>query len=40
MKHKSKVFAHFVNLKLLVENQFVSHIKQFQSEGGGEYTSI
>jgi transposase InsO family protein len=40
MKQKSEVFAHFVKLKLLVENQFASHIKQFQSDGGGEYTSV
>jgi hypothetical protein len=40
MKHKSKVFAHFVKLKLLVENQFASHIKQFQSDERGEYTFI
>jgi hypothetical protein len=40
MKHKSEVFAHFVKFKLLVENQFASHIKQFQSDGGGEYTSV
>jgi transposase InsO family protein len=40
MKHKSEVFAHFVRFKLLVENQFISHIKQFQSNRGGEYTYV
>jgi hypothetical protein len=38
LHHKSDVFANFVKFKLLVENQFFK-IKQFQSDGGGEFTS-
>jgi hypothetical protein len=37
---KSEVFDTFVKFKLLVENQFSTKIKQFQSDGGGEYTSV
>jgi transposase InsO family protein len=37
---KSEVFTNFVKFKLLVENQFTSHIKQLQSDGGGEYNSV
>jgi hypothetical protein len=40
LHHKSEVFANFVKFKLLVENQFPTKIKQLQSDGGGEYTSI
>jgi hypothetical protein len=40
MHKKSEVFANFVKFKLLVENQFISHIKQLQLDGGGEYNSI
>jgi transposase InsO family protein len=38
--HKSEVFATFVKFKILVENQVTTRIKQIQSNGGGEYTSI
>ena len=37
---KSKVFDTFVKFKLLVETQFSTKIKQFQLDGGGEYTSV
>jgi hypothetical protein len=40
MHQKSEVFTNFVKFKLLVENQFTSHIKQLQTDGGGEYNSI
>jgi hypothetical protein len=40
LHHKSEVFNNFVKFKLLVENQFSIKIKQFQSDGGGEYNSI
>jgi hypothetical protein len=36
---KSQVFSSFVKFKLLVEKQFNTSIKQFQSDNGGEYTS-
>jgi transposase InsO family protein len=38
--NKSEVYQCFVTFKLLVENQFDTKIKQFQSDNGGEYTSI
>ena len=38
--HKSEVFEHFVKFKILVENQFSSKIKQFQSDEGSEYNSL
>jgi transposase InsO family protein len=38
--NKSEVYQCFVKFKLLVENQFGTKIKQFQSDNGGEYTSI
>jgi len=37
--NKSEVFDSFVKFKLQVENQFSNKIKQFQSDGGGEYVS-
>lgn len=37
--NKSEVLASFVKFNLLVENQFSCHIKQFQSDNGGEYCS-
>jgi hypothetical protein len=37
---KAKVYECFIKFELLVEKQFSSSIKQFQSDGGGEYTSI
>jgi len=40
LHHKSKVFENFVKFKLLVEKQFSTQIKQLQSDGGGEYTSM
>jgi hypothetical protein len=40
MHKKSEVFTNFVKFKLLVENQFTSHIKQLQTDGGGEYNSV
>jgi len=36
---KAEVLQCFVKFKLLVENLFISKIKQFQSDNGGEYTS-
>jgi hypothetical protein len=39
LPYKSKVFENFVKFKLLFGNQFSSKIKQFQSDGGGEFTS-
>jgi transposase InsO family protein len=38
--NKSEVYEHFVKFKLMVENQFSATIKQLQSDGGGEYTSL
>jgi hypothetical protein len=38
--NKSEVFTSFSNFKSLVENQFSTKIKQFQYDGGGEYTSF
>jgi len=38
--HKSEVFNSFIKFKQLAENQFSSNIKQLQSDGGGEYTSL
>lgn len=40
LHHKSVTFNTFVNYKTLVENQFSTTIKQLQSDGGGEYTSL
>jgi hypothetical protein len=37
---KSEVYECFIKFKLLVEKQFSSSIKQLQSDGGGEYTSL
>jgi len=37
--NKSEVFSYFVKFKLLVEKQFSTSIKQFQTDNGGEYTS-
>jgi hypothetical protein len=39
LKAKSEIYECFVKFKLLVEKQFSTSIKQFQSDGGGEYTS-
>jgi hypothetical protein len=38
--NKSEFFEHFMKFKLLVENPFFATIKQFQSDWGGEYTSL
>jgi hypothetical protein len=38
--HKSDTNDTFVEYKTLVENQFSTIIKQLQSNGGGEYTSL
>ena len=35
LHHKHEIFENFFKFKLLVENQFSSKIKQFQSDGGG-----
>jgi hypothetical protein len=40
LHQKSETFATFVKFKDLVENQFSTKIKQLQSDGGGEYTSV
>ena len=40
MHQKSEVFTNFVKFKLLVENQFTSHIKQLHTDGGGEYNYV
>jgi len=37
--NKSDVFNYFVKFKLLAEKQFLTPIKQFQSDNGGEYAS-
>jgi transposase InsO family protein len=37
---KSEVYECFIKFKLLVEKKFSSSIKQLQSDGGGEYTSL
>lgn len=37
--NKSDVFACFIKLKCLFENLFSTKIKQFQSDGGGEFVS-
>jgi hypothetical protein len=37
--NKSDVFSIFVKFKSIVENQFSCSIKQFQSDGGGEFIS-
>jgi hypothetical protein len=39
LHQKSDVFNYFVQFKNLVENLFSCTIKQFQSDGGGEYMS-
>ena len=38
--NKSEVLTCFVKFKLMAENQFSTTIKQLQSDGGGEYTSL
>jgi hypothetical protein len=38
--NKSEVFNSFVKFKLFVEKQFSTIIKQFQTDNGGEYTSL
>jgi transposase InsO family protein len=40
LHHKSETFDIFAKFKVLVENQFSTKIKQLQSDGGGEYTSL
>jgi hypothetical protein len=40
LHQKSNTFATFVKFKDFVENQFNTKIKQIQSDGGGEYTSL
>jgi transposase InsO family protein len=40
LHQKSDAFSTFVKFKALVENQFSHPIKQFQFDGGGEYTSL
>ena len=39
LKAKSDFFSVFVAFQKLVENQFDTKIKEFQSDGGGEFTS-
>jgi hypothetical protein len=39
LQSKSGVFLSFTKFKALVENLFSSSIKQFQSDGGGEFVS-
>jgi transposase InsO family protein len=39
LKHKSDALEQFVKFKCLTENLFSQKIKQFQTDGGGEYTS-
>ena len=39
ISNKSDVYSTFVKFKLLVEKQFNSTIRQFQSDNGGEYCS-
>src|SRR3954466_10555356 len=39
MKNKSEVLHHFRNFISYVKNQFSTTIKQFQSDGGGEYVN-
>jgi hypothetical protein len=40
LHNKSNVYKTFVKFKLMAENQFSSTIKQLQSDGGREYTSL
>jgi hypothetical protein len=37
---KSETYDVFLKFKILVENQFSTTIKELQSDGGGEYTSL
>jgi len=39
LHHKSDVFISFVKFKALVETQLSCHLKQLQSDGGGEFLS-
>jgi transposase InsO family protein len=39
LAQKSDVFLSFVKFKALVENQFCTRIKQFQTDNGGEFVS-
>jgi hypothetical protein len=39
LKHKFDALEQFVKFKCLTENLFSQKIKQFQTDGGGEYTS-
>lgn len=38
-KHKSGFFENFIKFEKLVENQFSTKIKVFQTDGGGEFQS-
>jgi transposase InsO family protein len=40
LRNKSETYDTFVKFKLLVENNFTTHIKQLQSDGGGEFNSF
>jgi hypothetical protein len=40
LHNKSETYDVFLKFKLLVENQFSTTIKELQSDGGGEYTSL
>lgn len=40
LKHKSDTFACFVKFKCLLENLLSTKIKKFQTDGGGEFSSI
>ena len=39
LKHKTDFYSTFLNFQSLVENQFSTKIKVFQSDGGGEFIS-
>jgi transposase InsO family protein len=40
LHHKYEAYETFAKFKILVETQFCCKIKQLQSDGGGEYTSL
>jgi hypothetical protein len=40
MHHKPKVFTNYTNYKVWLKTQFDVNIKTFQSDKGGEYTSM
>jgi len=39
MKHKGEMFQHFLNFKVMVENEKGMNIKCLRFDGGGEYFS-